>query len=79
MNRQARRTISREYFSEGRLAEHHFRSFNAFLDRGMQQVVDEKETIDTDIGDKEGQEPVYVELGDIRILTPRVREADGSE
>jgi DNA-directed RNA polymerase subunit B" len=79
MNRQDRRTVSREYFSDERLAEHHFRSFNAFLDKGMQQVVDEKETIDTDIGDKEGQEPVYVELGDIRILTPRVREADGSE
>jgi len=45
----------------------------------MQQVAVEKETIETDIGDKEGQEPVYVELGDIRILTPRVREADGSE
>ncbi|MEF8779517.1 MAG: DNA-directed RNA polymerase subunit B'', partial [Haloferacaceae archaeon] len=79
MNRQDRRVISREYFSEERLAEHHFRSFNNFLDRGMQQVVDEKETIDTDIGDKEGQEPVYVELGDVRVATPRVREADGSE
>src|SRR6056297_2924769 len=79
MNRQSRRTISREYFSQERLAEHHFRSFNAFLDRGMQEVVDEKETIDTDIGDKEGEEPVYVELGDVRVVTPRVREADGSE
>jgi|GEM_PF-2091275 DNA-directed RNA polymerase, subunit B" (EC 2.7.7.6) len=79
MNRQDRRDVSREYFSEDRLAEHHFRSFNAFLERGMQQVAVEKETIETDIGDKEGQEPVYVELGDIRILTPRVREADGSE
>src|SRR6056297_2209423 len=79
MNRQSRRTISREYFSKERLAEHHFRSFNAFLDRGMQQVVDEKETIDTDIGDKEGEEPVFVELGDVRVETPRVREADGSE
>ena len=45
----------------------------------MQQVVDEKETIETDIGDKEGQEPVFVELGDVRVSTPRVREADGSE
>ena len=79
MNRAARRAVSREYFSQERLAEHHFRSFNAFLGRGMQQVVDEKETIDTDIGDKEGQEPVFVELGNVRIETPRVREADGSE
>jgi len=79
MNRQDRRVVSREYFSDERLAEHHFRSFNNFLDRGMQEVVDEKETIETDIGDKEGQEPVYVELGDVRMVTPRVREADGSE
>ena len=67
MNRQSRRTISREYFSQERLAEHHFRSFNNFLERGMQEVVDEKETIDTDIGDTEGEEPVWVELGDIRV------------
>ncbi|PSP33341.1 DNA-directed RNA polymerase subunit B'' [Halobacteriales archaeon QH_10_67_22] len=79
MNIQDRRSISREYFSRERLAEHHFRSFNAFLDRGMQEVVDEKATIDTDIGDKEGEEPVFVELGDVRVVTPRVREADGSE
>ena len=79
LDRTHRRDISREYFSKERLAEHHYRSFNAFLTRGMQEVVDEKETIDTDIGDKEGEEPVYVELGDVRVVTPRVREADGSE
>ena len=62
MNREDRRAISREYFSRERLAEHHFRSFNNFLDRGMQRVVDEKESIETDIGDKEGQEPVRVDL-----------------
>jgi len=79
LNIEDRRAVSREYFAQDRLAEHHFRSFNAFLDRGMQEVVDEKETIDTDIGDKEGEEPVFVELGNIRVVTPRVREADGSE
>ena len=79
MDSQDRRAISKEYFSKERLAEHHYRSFNAFLERGMQRVVDEKETIDTDIGDKEGEEEVFVQLGDIRIVTPRVREADGSE
>jgi DNA-directed RNA polymerase subunit B" len=79
MNTEDRRTISREYFAQDRLAEHHFRSFNAFLGRGMQNVVDEKETIETDIGDKEDEEPVFVELGDVRVVTPRVREADGSE
>ncbi|WP_135533896.1 MULTISPECIES: DNA-directed RNA polymerase subunit B'' [Halostella] len=79
MEQEDRRSISKEYFGKERLAEHHYRSFNAFLNRGMQEVVNEKETIDTDIGDKEGEEPVHVELGDVRIVTPRVREADGSE
>ena len=79
LSMEERRSISREYFAQDRLAEHHFRSFNAFLERGMQQVVDEKATIDTDIGDKEDEEPVFVELGDVRVVTPRVREADGSE
>ncbi|MFP4590556.1 MAG: DNA-directed RNA polymerase subunit B'' [Halobacteriales archaeon] len=79
MKDEHRRVLSRNYFSRDRLAEHHFRSFNAFLDRGMQEVVDEKGRIDTDIGDKEGEEPVWVELGEVRVVTPRVREADGSE
>ncbi len=41
MDIEDKREISREYFSRERLAEHHFRSFNNFLSRGMQQVVDE--------------------------------------
>mgnify|MGYP007116965074 CR=1 FL=1 len=49
---ETRRVISREYFSRERLAEHHFRSFNAFLYTGTQQVVDDKDTIYTDIVDK---------------------------
>ena len=32
MDIENKRDISREYFSRERLAEHHFRSFNAFLD-----------------------------------------------
>ncbi|MFB6160898.1 MAG: DNA-directed RNA polymerase subunit B'' [Haloferacaceae archaeon] len=79
MDLERKRDLSRAYFSKERLAEHHYRSFNSFLDRGMQEVVDEKEQIETDIGDKEDEEPVFVELGDVRVVTPRVREADGSE
>ncbi len=79
MKNNHRRLLSRNFFAEERLAEHHFRSFNGFLERGMQEVVHEKGRIDTDIGDKEGEEPVWIELGEVRIVTPRVREADGSE
>src|SRR6056297_2331659 len=79
MQTEDRRALSKAYFSKERLAEHHYRSFNAFLERGMQEVVTEKGRIETEIGDKEDEEPVWVELGDVRVVTPRVREADGSE
>jgi DNA-directed RNA polymerase subunit B" len=79
MQQEDKRELSESYFSKERLAEHHFRSYNSFLERGMQDVVTEKERIETDIGDKEEEEPVWVELGDVRTVTPRVREADGSE
>ncbi len=74
-----RRTLADEYFDVDRLAEHHIESFNNFLERGMQRVVDEQETIETDIGEKEEEVEVYVRLGNISIEKPRVREADGSE
>ncbi|XGI83629.1 DNA-directed RNA polymerase subunit B'' [Halorutilales archaeon Cl-col2-1] len=67
------------YFGQERLAQHHISSFNNFLEHGMQRVVDEQETIDTDIGEKEGEEEVYIKLGEVEVGTPMVREADGSE
>lgn len=73
MLQEDKRELSESYFSKERLAEHHFRSYNAFLEHGMQDVVTEKERIETDIGDKEDEEPVWVELGDVRAVTPRVR------
>ena len=74
-----RRALSESYFSKSRLAEHHFRSFNSFIEHGMQDVVTEKKVIETDIGDKGDVPPIYVELGNIRVTSPRVQEADGSE
>ncbi|MFB6283215.1 MAG: DNA-directed RNA polymerase subunit B'', partial [Halobacteria archaeon] len=74
-----RRKLADAYFDAERVPEHHIESFNNFLDHGMQQVIDEQETIDTDIGEKEEEEEVFVKLGNIRTETPRVREADGSE
>ncbi len=73
------RKLADAYFSADRIAEHHIESFNNFLEHGMQRVIDEQETIDTDIGEKEGEEEVFVALGNIRVGTPKVQEADGSE
>ncbi|MFP4631836.1 MAG: DNA-directed RNA polymerase subunit B'' [Halobacteriota archaeon] len=74
-----RRKLADAYFDADRIAEHHIESFNNFLRHGMQRVINEQETIDTDIGEKEGEEEVYVRLGEINVGTPQVQEADGSE
>ncbi|MFP4175520.1 MAG: DNA-directed RNA polymerase subunit B'', partial [Halobacteriales archaeon] len=74
-----RSKLADAYFDADRVAEHHIESYNNFLDHGMQRVVDEQETIDTDIGEKEGEEEVYVRLGEVSVGKPVVQEADGSE
>jgi len=74
-----RSKLADAYFDANRVAEHHRESFNNFLEHGMQRVVDEQETIDTDIGEKEDEEEVYVRLGRVSVGKPVVQEADGSE
>jgi len=74
-----RTKLADAYFDADRIAEHHIESFNNFLEHGMQRVVDEQETIDTDIGEKEDEEEVYVRLGRVSVGKPVVQEADGSE
>jgi len=65
-----RKKLAEAYFDADRIAEHHIDSFNNFLEHGMQRVVDEQETIDTDIGEKEGEEEVYVRLGRVEVGKP---------
>ncbi len=77
-----RSILSEKYFTRQKIVQHHVDSFNDFLEYGMQQVVDELGTIDTDIG-KTGEEGVptervHVKLGKLRVGTPVVKEADGA-
>jgi DNA-directed RNA polymerase subunit B" len=60
------------YFTKDKLVHHHINSFNDFIDRGLQKVIDEVDIIETNI------ENTYVKLGKIRVEKPMVREADGS-
>jgi len=60
------------YFTRDKLVHHHINSFNDFIDKGLQKVIDEVGIIETNI------ENTYVKLGSIRVERPMVREADGS-
>ncbi|HIH44730.1 MAG TPA: DNA-directed RNA polymerase subunit B'' [Candidatus Methanoperedenaceae archaeon] len=64
--------LSKAYFTRENLVRHHVDSFNDFIDFGLQKVIDEQRTIETDI------EGTYVKLGAIRLGYPVVKEADGA-
>lgn len=67
-----RSILSKAYFTSENIVRHHVDSFNDFLDNGLQKVIDEQRTIETDI------EGIYVKLGKIRVGHPVVKEADGA-
>ncbi|HPO89027.1 MAG TPA: DNA-directed RNA polymerase subunit B'', partial [Methanothrix sp.] len=67
-----RSVLYRAYFTKDKLVHHHINSFNEFIDRGLQKVIDEVRIIETNI------ENTYVKLGKIRVEKPVVMEADGS-
>lgn len=67
-----RNVLYNAYFSRDKLVHHHINSFNDFVDSGLQKVLDEVGTIETNIDD------TYVKLGEVHIEKPLVREADGS-
>lgn len=62
------------------MARHQLDSFNNFLQYNLQKVVNEQRVIETDIENRgKSNEPVWVELGTIKVKKPLVREADGSQ
>ncbi len=67
-----RNALYSAYFTRDKLVHHHINSFNDFIDKGLQKVIDEVNVIETNI------ENTYVRLGNIRVEKPMVREADGS-
>jgi DNA-directed RNA polymerase subunit B" len=72
--------LSQAYFSREHVARHQLDSYNHFLTQNLQNVVAEQRIIETDIGTRgKGNDAVFVELGELRVLKPLVREADGSQ
>jgi DNA-directed RNA polymerase, beta subunit/140 kD subunit len=66
------RILTKYYFTQEKIVQHHIDSFNKFLDTGLQKIIDEQKLIETDI------EGTYLKLGNIRVEYPVVKEADGA-
>ena len=63
--------IIQKYLSENSLVESNLTSFNNFIERRMQEIVDE-------ISENIEQDEVEIKLGKIKIQKPNVVESDGS-
>jgi len=67
--------LLKEFFREKGLVRQHIDSYNAFIDVGLQAIIDEVASIPIEIEEY----PLKIKLGKIEIGTPRVTEVDGSE
>ncbi len=75
-----RSVLSGAYFSQEHVARHQLESYNFFIEENLQKVVNEQKIVETEIVNRgKNQEGVWVELGNIRVERPIVREADGSQ
>jgi DNA-directed RNA polymerase subunit B len=64
--------VVESFFREKGLVRQHLDSYNDFIERGLQRVIDEIGGIDLDI------EGVDVKFGRVRLEPPTAKEADGS-
>jgi len=67
--------LAKEFIRDSGLVHQHIDSYNDFVERGLQAIVDEVGELPIDIGDY----PLRIKLGKIEIGTPRVIEVDGTE
>lgn len=65
--------VMESMFEQKGLVKHHINSYNAFIDHGIQEIIDQQGNIDPDI---EGFE---IELGDFRLGEPKIKEASGAK
>src|SRR5712692_8101559 len=68
-------SLAKEFMRDSGLVHQHIDSYNDFVERGLQAIVDEVGELPIDIGDY----PLRIKLGKIEIGNPRVIEVDGTE
>ncbi|MEM3078882.1 MAG: DNA-directed RNA polymerase subunit B, partial [Thermoproteota archaeon] len=67
-------TVAENYVRSIGLARHHIDSFNEFIDKDMQKIVDEVKNIEVTVEDK----VIRIELGRVWVGAPRIVEPSGA-
>ncbi len=73
LDEDARWLLARKFIEEKGLSRQHLDSYNRFVDKMIQDIIDEQGVIETEIPE------IKFKLGKIKILNPVSREIDGSE
>jgi len=69
------KTFLDEYSSNNRFIDHHIKSFDDFMNRRMQSIVEEIGEIEIELPT---QENLKIKLGQVKIEPPIIKESDGS-
>jgi len=70
--------LVKKYFEEQKFVESNIQSFNNFIDRGMQEIVDENKEVEPAII-PQNIEKFKIRFGKITVGFPEITEADGSK
>jgi DNA-directed RNA polymerase subunit B len=75
MQDKLRWELMKEFFAEEGLVRQHISSYDDFITKGLQEIVDEVREVPLEV---EGN-PIKIKFGKIEIGSPRIIEVDGSE
>ncbi|MCK5506412.1 MAG: DNA-directed RNA polymerase subunit B'', partial [Thermodesulfovibrionia bacterium] len=69
------KTFLDEYSKESGFVEHHIKSFDDFMNKRLQRIIDEIGEIEIELPT---QENLKIKLGQVKIEPPIIKESDGS-
>ena len=69
------KTFLDEYSKNNKFVEHHIKSFDDFMGRRLQKIIDEIKEIEIELPT---QENLRIKLGQVKIEPPIIKESDGS-
>ncbi|MDD5499557.1 MAG: DNA-directed RNA polymerase subunit B'' [Candidatus Nanoarchaeia archaeon] len=78
MNKDSSKLLLDAYFEQRKLTSHNLESFNVFVDKSLQKIIDENKYIVPDILPNDVTE-LKIRMGKIWIETPSIKEADGTK
>lgn len=78
MNKEISKLLLDSYFEQRELTNHNLESFNVFVEKSLQKIIDENKFIIPDILPNDVTE-LKIRMGKVTIEQPSIKEADGTK